>query len=65
MSAVHRRSDGSQYHAGEEQRERDRRRVAVLGTVDWLTLRYSHARLHSDVAGCRRDTLERLAAQRR
>jgi very-short-patch-repair endonuclease len=56
--------DGSQYHSSEEQRERDRRRDAALGTVDWLTLRYSHRRLHSDVAGCRQDTLATLAARR-
>ncbi len=56
--------DGSQYHSSEEQRERDRRRDAALATLDWLTLRFSHRRLHSDVAGCRQDTLATLAARR-
>jgi very-short-patch-repair endonuclease len=57
--------DGSQYHSSEEQRERDRRRDAALATIGWLTLRYSHRRLHADVAGCRRDTLATLATRRR
>jgi hypothetical protein len=57
--------DGERYHSTREQRERDRRRDAALGTIDWVTLRFSHERLHYDVGGCRRDTLATLAARRR
>lgn len=39
------------------------RRDAALASIGWLTLRYSHERLHRDVAGCRRDTLAALAAR--
>lgn len=56
--------DGERYHSSREQRERDRRRDAALGTIDWLTLRFSHQRLHLDVQGCRRDTSQTLAARR-
>jgi very-short-patch-repair endonuclease len=56
--------DGERYHGTREQRERDRRRDAALASIDWVTLRFSHARLHGDVAGCRRDTLRTLAARR-
>lgn len=56
--------DGWAYHAGRSQRERDNRRDAALATIGWLTLRFSHDRLHNDVAGCRRDTLATLAARR-
>lgn len=55
--------DGSRYHSSKEQRERDMRRDAALASIGWLTLRYSHQRLHSDVAGCRHDTLATLAAR--
>lgn len=57
--------DGRRYHFAPEQRERDMRRDALLATEGWLTLRYSHHRLHTDVAGCRRDTLAVLAARGR
>jgi very-short-patch-repair endonuclease len=56
--------DGERYHSSREQREHDRRRDAALATIDWLTLRYSHERLHRDVGGCRHDTLATLAARR-
>jgi len=55
--------DGDRFHSSREQRERDRRRDAALASVGWLTLRYSHSRLHKDVSGCRRDTLATLAAR--
>lgn len=56
--------DGYRYHSSREQRERDMRRDAALASIGWLTLRFSHERLHNDVAGCRRDTLTTLAARR-
>jgi very-short-patch-repair endonuclease len=56
--------DGERYHSSREQRERDRRRDSALATIDWLTLRYSHERLHLDVRGCRRDTSQTLASRR-
>jgi very-short-patch-repair endonuclease len=56
--------DGYRYHSGRDQRERDMRRDAALASVGWLTLRFSHERLHDDIAGCRRDTLTTLAARR-
>jgi very-short-patch-repair endonuclease len=57
--------DGAQFHASREQRERDMRRDAAFAAIDWVTLRFSHRRLHADVPGCRRDTLATLAARRR
>ncbi len=57
--------DGRAFHSSDEQRERDIRRDAALATTGWLTLRYSHRRLHRDPAGCRRDTLAVLATRRR
>jgi very-short-patch-repair endonuclease len=57
--------DGYRYHSTREQREKDMRRDAAVATMGWVTLRYSHDRLHDDVAGCRRDTLATLAARRR
>jgi very-short-patch-repair endonuclease len=56
--------DGYRFHSTREQRERDMQRDAALASIDWLTLRYSHERLHADAAGCRRDTLPTLAARR-
>jgi len=56
--------DGYRYHSGRERRERDMQRDAALASIDWITLRYSHERLHEDVAGCRRDTLATLATRR-
>lgn len=57
--------DGRHFHASPAQRERDMRRDAALASIGWLTLRFSHRRLHDDVAGCRRDALSALAARRR
>ena len=56
--------DGDRYHSTRAQRERDRVRDAAFATIDWLTLRFSHARLHRDVAGVRRDTLRTLQVRR-
>ncbi len=57
--------DGHRYHSTRDQRERDMRRDTALAAIGWLTLRFSHDRLHNDVAGCRSDTLTTLAARRR
>lgn len=57
--------DGYAYHSTRDHRERDMRRDAALASIGWLTLRFSHERLHRDVAGCRRDTLAALAARLR
>jgi very-short-patch-repair endonuclease len=56
--------DGDRFHSTPEQRERDRRRDAALAAIGWVTLRFSHRRLHRDVAGCRRDTLQTLGRRR-
>ena len=53
--------DGERWHSTREQRERDRRRDAALASAGWVTLRFSHRRLHDDPGGCRRDTLATLA----
>jgi very-short-patch-repair endonuclease len=55
--------DGDRYHSTSAQRENDRRRDSALAAAGWLTLRFSHERLHLDVAGCRRETLATLAAR--
>jgi very-short-patch-repair endonuclease len=57
--------DGRAYHSAPDQWERDIRRDAVLATIGWQTLRFSHRRLTQDVPGCRRQTLQILAARRR
>jgi very-short-patch-repair endonuclease len=57
--------DGRRYHSSAEQRERDMRHDAALASIGWLTLRFSHARLHDDISGCRRDALKTLAARSR
>jgi very-short-patch-repair endonuclease len=57
--------DGHRFHSSRAQRERDLERDAALAAVGWITLRYSHERLHEDVFGCRRDTLAVLANRRR
>jgi very-short-patch-repair endonuclease len=56
--------DGYRFHSTREQRERDMQRDAALASIGWLTLRFSHERLHGDVAGCRRDALAALSARR-
>ena len=57
--------DGRRYHSGPEQWERDIARDLALATLGWQTIRFSHARLTSDVAGCRKDALAVRAARRR
>jgi len=57
--------DGDTYHSTREQRERDRRRDSALGSIDWLTLRFSRDRMFKDIAGVRAETLATLAARRR
>jgi very-short-patch-repair endonuclease len=57
--------DGRAFHASTEQWERDIKRDLALATIGWQTIRLSHARLHADVAGCRRDVLAVRAARRR
>jgi very-short-patch-repair endonuclease len=56
--------DGYAFHSTRRQRERDMQRDAALAAIGWLTVRFSHERLHNDVAGCRRDALAALAARR-
>lgn len=56
--------DGYRYHSTRGQREQDMSRDAALASIDWLTLRFSHERLHKDAVGCQRDTLAALAARR-
>jgi very-short-patch-repair endonuclease len=56
--------DGYRFHSGRMPRERDMQRDAALAAIGWLTLRFSHERLHDDVDGCRRDALAALAARR-
>jgi very-short-patch-repair endonuclease len=55
--------DGRAYHASPSQWERDIRRDLALATAGWQTIRLSHARLTTDVGGCRRDVLAVLAAR--
>jgi very-short-patch-repair endonuclease len=56
--------DGRTYHAAAEHWERDIRRDLELATLGWQTVRLSHARLTSDVAGCRRDIAAVLRSRR-
>lgn len=56
--------DGRKYHAEPEQWERDTARDLALATIGWQTVRLSHRRLTTDVAGCRRDVLAVLASRR-
>ena len=46
------------------QRERDIRRDAALATLGYLTVRFSHLRLHADPEGCIEELLAILAARR-
>lgn len=55
--------DGRAYHSGPQQWERDIRRDLALATAGWQTVRLSHARLTTDVAGVRRDVLAVRAAR--
>jgi very-short-patch-repair endonuclease len=56
--------DGARYHTGKARWELDRRRDAALSSIGWLTLRFSHDRLHSEVRQCQQEALATLAARR-
>jgi len=56
--------DGRAYHAAPAQWERDIARDLAIATLGWQTVRLSHRRLTTDVAGCRRDVLAVLAHRR-
>lgn len=56
--------DGTAYHGGRGERERDVRRDAALARLDWLTVRYSHPRLHNDPGGVIEELLEILERRR-
>ncbi len=56
--------DGRTYHAGSEQWERDIVRDRALAAIGWQTIRFSHAQLTGDVAGCRREALSVLTVRR-
>jgi very-short-patch-repair endonuclease len=47
--------DGAAWHGSRDQRERDIRRDALVASVGWQTLRFSHARLTTAAEHCRRD----------
>ena len=57
--------DGAAYHGKPGQRERDLRRDAALATLGYLTVRFSHVRLHADPEGVIQEILAILAARRR
>jgi len=57
--------DGSRYHFGFHQRERDMRRDAALAALGWLVLRFSHRRLHEEPNVVRREILATLAVRRK
>ncbi|HVY08673.1 MAG TPA: DUF559 domain-containing protein [Mycobacteriales bacterium] len=50
--------DGAAYHGSPGQREKDLRRDAAVARLGWVTVRYSHPRLHSEPDG----VIEELAA---
>lgn len=50
--------DGAAYHGSPGQRERDLRRDAITAQGGWLTVRYSHPRLHAQPA----EVVDELAA---
>ena len=56
--------DGAAYHGEKGQRERDLRRDAALAALGYLTVRFSHLRLHADSAGCIAELLTILAMRR-
>lgn len=56
--------DGRSYHSSPDQWERDCARDLALAKVGWQTIRLSHRRLTTDVAGCRRDVLAVLGERR-
>lgn len=47
--------DGAAWHGSRDQRERDIRRDALLATIGWQTLRFSHTRMTRSPDGCRRE----------
>jgi hypothetical protein len=55
--------DGAAWHGSREQRERDLRRDALLATVGWLVLRFSHAQLHRQPAACRKQLVAVLRSR--
>jgi very-short-patch-repair endonuclease len=57
--------DGAAYHGKPGQRERDLRRDAALATLGYLTVRFSHLRLHRDPAGVVEKLLAILETRRR
>jgi very-short-patch-repair endonuclease len=57
--------DGAAWHGSRDQRERDIRRDAVVATLGWQTLRFSHRRLTHAAEACRRDIRAVYDARRR
>jgi very-short-patch-repair endonuclease len=56
--------DGAAYHGSPGQRERDLRRDTTLARLGWLTVRFSHPRLHADPGGVVEEILEILTRRR-
>ena len=56
--------DGAAYHGEPGQRERDLIRDAALAALGYLTVRFSHQRLHADPEGVIRQLLAILATRR-
>lgn len=54
--------DGSAYHGD---RDRDSRRDIALAALGWLTLRFSHRRLHNETEPVRRELRTTLEIRRR
>ena len=57
--------DGAAYHGKPGQRERDLSRDAALARLGYLTVRFSHLRLHADPEGCVLELVAILATRRR
>jgi len=57
--------DGAAYHGEPGQRERDLRRDAALAALGFVTVRFSHLRLHADPHGARAQLLDVLTTRRR
>lgn len=56
--------DGAEYHGPTLRREGDIRRDAALAAMGWLTVRFSHARLHEEPDVIRRELLDTLEVRR-
>ena len=56
--------DGAAYHGEPGQRERDLRRDAALAALGFVTVRFSHLRLHADPEGVITELLAILAMRR-